>query len=70
MKTLALAAGLLLSGCSSAYMVNLGYGDPITWLGNKCANELGYERGSEEWRDCIYKLRSGGVIDINIEETD
>ena len=69
MKTLILAT-LLLGGCSSAYMVNMGYGDPITWLGNKCANEMGFERGSDEWKDCIYKLRSGQVIDITIEETE
>lgn len=67
MKTLILAT-LLLSGCSSAMMVNAGYGDPIKWLGNRCAGDFGFERGSVEWQECIYKLRSGKTIDITIED--
>ena len=55
------------SGCSSAFMVNQGIGDPIKWMGNRCATDFGYERGTDEWRECIYKLRDG--IRIEVKDT-
>lgn len=57
MKTLIIIILLILcSGCTSAYMVNMGYGDPVKWAGNRCV-EMGYERDTDEWRECIFRLR-------------
>jgi hypothetical protein len=54
---------VLLTGCSSAFLVNQGIGDPVKWAGNRCV-EIGYTRNTDEWRECIFKIRDGVRIEV------
>ena len=64
MKTLIIIILLIYCfGCSSAFMVNAGYGDPVKWAGNRCV-DMGYDRNTDEWRECIFKIRDGVRIEV------